>query len=183
MDIIPFWWIAIKFPSVTFSLGSPNSICSAENDCVYQIKDHGGKSLSILKGNDQHQKVSAELRLQLEQSLCGHGPSHLPHQLALILSILEVIWPASLVGHFPSVDLTSNRAAQISPEPQTETLSSRHNNSHTRTHRPKPDGEGSSLFAYFNSSSLKTSAFDLFLLYFSKTWSSVTWVLLNHLFN
>lgn len=66
-------------------------IRSAENDDFYQIKDHGWKSVSILKGNDQHQKVSAELRLQLEQSLCGHGPSHLPHQLALILGILEVI--------------------------------------------------------------------------------------------
>lgn len=125
-------------------------ICSTENDYFYQIKDHGWKSVSILKRNYQHQKVSAELRLQLEQSLCGHSPSHLPHQLALILGILEVIWPASLVGHFPSVDLTSNMAAQISPEPQTETLSSRHNNSHTRTHRPKPGGEGSSLFAYLS---------------------------------
>lgn len=36
---------------------------------------------------------------------------------------------SSLVGHFPSVDLTSNTAARMSAKAQTETLSSRQNNS------------------------------------------------------
>lgn len=54
---------------------------------------------------------------------------------------------SSLVGHFPSVDLSSNTAARISAKPQTETLSSRHNNSHTRAITQKP-ARGFPLFAY-----------------------------------
>lgn len=89
---------------------------------------------------------------------------------------------SSLVGHFPSVDLTSNTAARISPKPQTETLSSRHNNSHTRTHHPKPSARVFSVYLF--NSSPKTSTFRLFVLfYFGPMRNPVSRVLLKGLFN
>lgn len=50
---------------------------------------------------------------------------------------------SSLVGHFPSVDPTSNTAPQISPKHQTVTLHPRQNNSRTKTplvQKGKKDG-------------------------------------------
>lgn len=67
---------------------------------------------------------------------------------------------SSLVGHFPSVDLTSNTAARVSPKAQTETLSCRHNNSHTGTRHPQHSERLPSVC--LSNSSPKTSTLRLF---------------------